>query len=124
MQEEFHISNETVVTLGVTTYLVGSAVGTLFMAPLSEMYGRKPVYLIGMLIFLVLLIPCGIGSSLVEVLVVRFFGSVAGSTMIANAPGSIGDISSERNRGLMMSMWSIGPLNGPAVSRSLASFTP
>ena len=123
MQEEFHIESEPVVTLGVTTYLFGSACGTLFMAPLSEMYGRRPVYLAGMLIFLVLLIPCGIGTSLVEVLVVRFFGAAAGSALIANAPGSIGDISNERNRGLVFSIWSIGPLNGPVFGPIIGGFT-
>ena len=115
MQEEFHIESEPVVTLGVTTYLLGSACGALFMAPLSEIYGRRPVYLAGMLCFLLLLIPCGIGTSLEEVLIVRFFGAMAGSATIANAPGSIGDISNERNRALVFSIWSIGPLNGPVV---------
>ena len=116
MQSEFHIASEPVVTLGVTTYLIGLAVGSVVLAPISEIYGRKPVYMISMFIFMVLLIPCGLATSLVEVLVVRFFGAIAGSAMIANAPGTISDITNDEYRALAFSIWSIGPLNGPVVS--------
>lgn len=116
MQADFHISSEPVVTLGVTTYLVGLAVGSVVLAPISEIYGRRPVYIISMFLFVILIIPCGLATSLAEVLVVRFFGAVAGSAMIANAPGTISDITNDEYRALAFSIWSIGPLNGPVVS--------
>ena len=106
MMRDLHISSEPVVTLGVTTYrkstpcwslqsslisgsisVLGLATGSVILAPVSEMVGRKPVYVISMLIFMLLIIPCGLATSLAEILVVRFFGALAGSAMIANAPG-------------------------------------
>ena len=63
-----------VATLGVTTYLLGLAVGSLVVAPMSELYGRQPVYLICMVCASLLIIPCGLATSLSEILVVRFFG--------------------------------------------------
>jgi MFS family permease len=48
-----------------------------------------------------------------EIIIVRFFGALAGSSMIANAPGTVGDIVSDEYRALAFSIWSIGPLNGP-----------
>lgn len=123
MMMDFNISSEPVVTLGVTTYLVGLAVGSVILAPLSEMYGRRPVYMVCMFVFMVLIIPCGIGSTLTEVLVVRFFGAVAGSAMVANAPGSVSDIVTDEYRALALSMWSIGPLNGPTFGPLIGGFS-
>ncbi|WEW55362.1 hypothetical protein PRK78_000792 [Emydomyces testavorans] len=112
LAREFHTS-ATVVTLGLTLYLLGLAVGSVLLAPLSEMYGRKPVAVISLLAFILLIIPCGIGDSMVEVLVVRFFGAIAGSAMISSAPGCVADIVDDDRRALALSIWSIGPLNGP-----------
>jgi hypothetical protein len=90
----FNISSDTVAVLGITTYLLGLACGSLFLAPLSEMYGRRPVYIIAMAIFFILIIPCALAPNLEAILVTRFFGAFAGSAMISNAPGTISDITS------------------------------
>lgn len=117
MMVDFQTS-EPMVTLGVTTYLIGLAVGSVVLAPVSEIYGRKPVYMISMLLFVILVIPCGLATNLPEVLIVRFFSAIAGSAMVANGPGSISDIVNDEYRALAFSIWSIGPLNGPTVSKS------
>lgn len=123
MRSDFNVSSEPVVTLGITAYLIGLAVGSVILAPLSEMYGRRPVYIVCMFVFMVLIIPCGIGSTLTEVLVVRFFGAVAGSAMVANSPGSVSDIVTDEYRALALSMWSIGPLNGPTFGPLIGGFS-
>ena len=74
LMEEYHISDQTVVTLGLTTYLLGLAAGTLIVAPMSELYGRRPVYLVCMCLFVLLILPTCLATSLAEILVVRFFG--------------------------------------------------
>jgi hypothetical protein len=74
MMKEFHIESEPVATLGVTVYLVGLAVGSLILAPLSEIYGRRPVYAGSLLFFCLMVLPCALATSLSEVLVARFFG--------------------------------------------------
>lgn len=74
MMEEFHVTSEPIATLGVTTYLVGIAVGSLILAPLSEIYGRRPVYMGTLLAFCLMVLPCALATSLPEVIIVRFFG--------------------------------------------------
>jgi MFS family permease len=64
MQSEFHIKEEPIVVLGVTTYLAGIAVGSLLLAPLSETYGRKWVYCINMAVFVLLVLPCAKATSI------------------------------------------------------------
>lgn len=89
----------------------------MFMAPLSEMYGRKPVSVGCLLIFTVLIIPCALAKSLTTLIVVRFIGACFGSVMIAAAPGMVADLIDDQHRALALSIWSIGPLNGPGESK-------
>ncbi|KAK2744419.1 hypothetical protein FQN57_004316 [Myotisia sp. PD_48] len=121
ISREFNIS-ETIVTLGLTFYLVGLAVGSLFMAPLSEIYGRKPVAVGSLLFFLLLIIPCGLGTSITGIIIARFFNAVAGSVMISSAPGMVSDMVSDERRSLALSVWSIGPLNGPVLGPIIGGF--
>lgn len=66
-------SSTTVTTLGMTTYLLGLATGSIFLAPMSELYGRQPVYVACLLLWAVLIIPSGVAQSLTAILVSRFF---------------------------------------------------
>lgn len=82
------------------------------------MIGRRLVFLVCMAIFLVLVIPAGIGSSLQMVVVVRFFGAIFGAALVSNSPGAIGDISRMEHRALVFSIWSLGPMQGPVIGQS------
>lgn len=100
---------------GMTTYLMGIAVGSVILAPLSEMYGRRPIYVVAMALFVVFVIPCAVANNIATVLAARFFGAFCASAMISNAPGSVNDIVDEEHRALAFSIWSIGPMNGPGT---------
>ncbi|KAI5466458.1 major facilitator superfamily domain-containing protein [Mariannaea sp. PMI_226] len=121
VMKEFGVSAD-VATLGLTTYLLGLAVGSLVVAPMSELYGRMPVYLICLSIWLVLIIPCALATSLAELLAVRFLGALFGSAMISNSPGSIVDIANPDYLALVMSLWSIAPFNGPSLGPIIGGF--
>lgn len=112
MEHQFG-TTKPVATLGLTTYLLGWAAGSLVLAPISEIYGRRPTYIVCMVGFIILTLPCAIASSLLEVLLVRFFEALFGAATIALAPGSLSDIFSDEYRALAYSLWSIGPFNGP-----------
>jgi multidrug resistance protein len=122
MMATFGIHSKTLVVLGITTYLAGLALGSLLLAPLSEMYGRRPVYLIAVATFTVLIIPCALSNNLAQILVMRFFGAIAGAAMISNAPGTVSDIVSDDYRALAFSVWSLGPMNGPVIGPLVGGF--
>ncbi|KUL82940.1 hypothetical protein ZTR_10396 [Talaromyces verruculosus] len=119
--KEFGIS-ETIVTLGLTFYLLGLALGSVVMAPLSEIYGRKPVTIASMIVFNVMIIPVAVAKSMPIIIVFRFIGAIAGSVMISSAPGMVADIIPPQKRALAFSIWSIGPINGPVVGPILGGF--
>ena len=103
--------------------VIGIAVGSMILAPVSEMYGRRPVFLVSLVVFTVLIIPCGFATSLAEVVVIRFFGAVAGAAMVSNSPGTVSDIVNDEYRALVFSIWSIGPFNGPTFGPIIGGFT-
>ncbi|KAJ5948594.1 hypothetical protein N7454_001901 [Penicillium verhagenii] len=114
--------SETIVTLGLTFYLFGLAIGSMFMAPLSEVYGRKPVCVICMILFTVMIIPCALAKSVTALIVVRFIGALFGSVMISTAPGMVADLVDDEHRALAISIWSIGPLNGPVLGPVIGGY--
>jgi hypothetical protein len=109
--DDWGISRNTGI-LGVTTYLLGMACGSVVLAPLSEMYGRRPVYIIALGLFVVFVLPCALAKDIATILVFRFIGAFCAAAMISNAPGTVNDISDEEHRALAFSIWSIGPMNG------------
>ncbi|KAL5358024.1 major facilitator superfamily domain-containing protein [Aspergillus floccosus] len=118
---DFEFSN-TIVTLGLTFYLIGLAIGSMFMAPLSEVYGRKPVSVLCLALFTILIIPCALAKSVETLIIVRFFGALFGSVMISTAPGMVSDLVTDEQRALAMSIWSIGPVNGPVIGPIIGGF--
>lgn len=75
LQDELDVSS-LAATTGLTTYLLGLALGSLLSAPLSELYGRRIVYILSLFIWILLIIPCGVAESFTAILVARFFGCV------------------------------------------------
>ncbi|KAJ5085388.1 hypothetical protein N7532_010159 [Penicillium argentinense] len=114
--------SSTIVTLGLTFYLIGLAIGSMFMAPLSEVYGRKPACIGCLSIFTILIIPCALAKSVTALIVIRFIGAFFGSVMISTAPGMVADLVDDEHRALAISIWSIGPLNGPVLGPVIGGF--
>ena len=52
---DFHTSKE-VVILGLSLYVLGLGLGPVFLAPLSEFFGRRPIYLVSWAGFVIWLI--------------------------------------------------------------------
>lgn len=59
-------------TLGVTAYLLGFASGSLVLAPLSELYGRRIVYVVCLSIWALLVIPCALARTLWILVILRY----------------------------------------------------
>ncbi|CAK7266296.1 hypothetical protein SEPCBS119000_001953 [Sporothrix epigloea] len=118
----FNVSNSAVATLGVTTYLCGMAVGAMVVAPMSELFGRRPVYLVCTVCFTLTVIPSAVATSMAEILIVRFFSAFFGAALVSNGSATMVDISTEENRALFISCMSIAPMNGPVTGPLIGGF--
>lgn len=89
ISEELHIRNSAVSTLLLTVYVLGYAVGPLFLGPASEIYGRKPVLTLSNLWYLVFNLACGFARSRDQMIAFRFLAGVGGSGPLAVSWGLI-----------------------------------
>lgn len=122
---EFHITSSSVSTLAVTIYVLGMAIGPMVTSPLSETYGRLPVYHSTNLVFLAFLIGCALSRNLAQFMVFRFISGLAGGTPMALGGGTIADVTRPEGRSVAMALFSLGPLTGPvSLNGKITLFTP
>jgi multidrug resistance protein len=119
--EEFQVSNE-VVTLGVSLFVLGFAIGPLLWAPFSEMYGRQILFF-GTYAMLTFFNAGAAGSQNIQtLLILRFFAGAFGSSPLTNAGGVIADIFPASQRGIAMSVFAAAPFLGPTIGPIVGGF--
>ncbi|KAK3369718.1 major facilitator superfamily domain-containing protein [Lasiosphaeria ovina] len=122
LNEEFHNDNEIVGTLTVSIYLLGYCLGPLFLAPLSEIYGRRPVLAVSNIFFCVWQIGCALAPSISSLIVFRFFTGVGGSGCLTLGAGVIADVFRTDERGFAIGIYTLGPLIGPTLGPVIGGF--
>jgi MFS family permease len=81
---------------------MGYALGPLFLAPLSEIYGRYPVIVISCWCFNAFLIGCSFVNSMPALIILRFLAGTGGSAVMAIAPAIVADIYPVERRSFAM----------------------
>lgn len=110
---EFGVTSSTLAQLAITIYVLGLAVGPMILSPLSEAYGRLPIYHVSNLLFLVFLIGCGLSKTVAQFMVFRFISGCMGGVPMPLGGATIADLTEPKARPLAMALFSLGPLTGP-----------
>jgi multidrug resistance protein len=118
---EFSVSQE-VVTLGVSLFVLGFALGPLLWAPFSELYGRQIVFIGTYTAFMAFNAGAAGAPTIYGLLILRFFAAAFGSSPLTNAGGVIADLFSANERGLAMSIFSAAPFMGPVLGPIIGGF--
>ena len=114
MEKDFTVSR-LVATIGLTTYVCGLGLGPMFLAPLSEFYGRRIIYITAFGFFFIWLIPCAVAQNIQTMLIVRFFDGLAGSAFLSVAGGTVGDMFPKDKLSAPMMIYTASPFVGPEV---------
>ena len=122
VMDEFNSTNLELGSFVVSVYLLGYAFGPLVLAPLSETYGRRIIYNVNNLLFVVFNVACAVSPNLGALIVFRLLAGTAGSAPLTIGAGSLADMIRQRNRGLAMGVWVLGPVLGPAIG-PISSYT-
>ncbi|KAK5999695.1 hypothetical protein QM012_005101 [Aureobasidium pullulans] len=121
VEAEFETSR-TIATLGLSIFVVGLGLGPMILAPLSEFYGRRPVYVISMLMFVIWIIPCAVANNIATLLIARFFNGFAGAAFLSVAAGTVGDLFSRSNLQKPMMLYTATPFLGPELGPLIGDF--
>lgn len=119
--EEFNVSSE-VALLSITLFVVGFGLGPLVFAPLSEVYGRKIIYVTTLFVAVVFVIPCAGAKNIETLLVSRAIDGIAFSAPITIIGGTLADLWRAEERGIPMAAFSAAPFIGPAIGPLAGGF--
>lgn len=114
---DFHVSSTTLGSFVVSIYVLGYALGPLLVAPMSEIYGRLPVYHTCNGMFVAWTLACAFAPDIGALLAFRFFQGAVGVCPLTIGSGTISDLIPSEARGKFMAVYSIGPLLGPGKSQ-------
>ena len=114
ISKEFNITNETLLVLPISIFLIGYVLGPLLWGPSSEYFGRKPPLLIAYVLFMIFTLACAVADSFASLLVFRLLNGMVASAPIATVGGLFADVHDDPTlRGRLMAYYM-------AVSRSSA----
>lgn len=113
--QDFHITSVEMSSFVVSVYLLGYCFGPLLIAPISEIFGRRIVYNVCNVLYVIFTVACAVAPEIGSLTVFRFFAGCAGSSPLTIGAGSIADMFVQEKRGSAMAAWALGPLIGPVI---------
>jgi MFS family permease len=76
------------------------------MAPLSEVFGRRPIYFLSMFFYFIFTLPSALARNAATLVVGRMIAGLAASAPMCNIGGSIADVWAIEERGAPMALFS------------------
>jgi multidrug resistance protein len=122
MGKDFGVTDQMILALTVSIFVLGYVVGPLFLSPLSEIYGRRPVLAGANAIFCVFQIGCALAPNESSLIVFRFLAGVGGSGCLTIGGGVIADLFRREERGMATALYGAGPLFGPVIGPICGGF--
>lgn len=111
----------------VTTYLLASTAVTPLYGKISDQFGRRPVYLVAVCLFVVGSVLCAFAQNMPELLVFRCIQGLGGGGLTSLAFTIMGDLLSPRERGkyqgLFYGVFTLGTAAGPLAGGLLSPHT-
>lgn len=119
---QFHLSSTYTPNLPVGMYVLGLALGPLSLGPLSELFGRRTVYLISFSLFTVLNVGCATSPDITALSILRLASGACGSAGPTLGGASIGDMFVKEERGKAQALYALGPTFGPVIGPLVGAF--
>jgi MFS family permease len=118
---QFHCSTE-LFALGISLFVLGFAIGPALWAPLSELYGRKILFVTTHTCMVAFVAASAGANSMTALLVFRFLTGMFGASPLTNAGGVIADMFPAPQRGLSMIFFCSAPFMGPVLGPIIGGF--
>ncbi|WP_199443962.1 MDR family MFS transporter [Umezawaea beigongshangensis] len=113
------LQGQTVQAWATTAYLITATITTPLYGKLSDIYGRKPVYLAAISLFLLGSLVAGIAGSMYQLAAFRAVQGLGAGGLMSLAMAILADITSPRERsryaGYFMAVFGVASVAGPVV---------
>ncbi|KAF2964422.1 hypothetical protein GQX73_g9143 [Xylaria multiplex] len=119
--DEFGVSS-TVAFLPLTTYILALGLGPVIGGPLSEIAGRKAIYIGAASIGGLFALGSGFTRSFAGLCILRFFAGFAYGPSLSIGSGFLAETYTPAERGLPSLLWILSPFLGPGLGPVLGVF--
>nr|WP_260525199.1 MDR family MFS transporter [Pseudomonas sp. MWU16-30323] len=110
----------------ISGYMVAMTVAVPIYGKLGDLYGRRPMMLIGMGLFTIASLFCGMAQSMEQLVLARILQGIGAGGMISVSQAIIGDIIPPRERGryqgYFSSMYAVASVAGPVLGGYMTEY--
>ena len=99
----------------ITVYTITTALTIPALGFLARIFGRKKIFLLGIIGFTSMSILSGLSYSFEQIIFCRAIQGIFSAPLVAMSQAIILDSFTEKNRGKAMSLWTFGLLLGPII---------
>jgi EmrB/QacA subfamily drug resistance transporter len=112
----------------ITSYLLTSTISVPFWGKLSDLYGRKPIFMIGIVIFLIGSALSGLSQTMEQLVLFRGIQGIGAGSLFPVALAVIGDLFTPQERGRYQGLFGavfgvafvVGPLVGGFLTEQVS----
>ncbi|KAK7457618.1 major facilitator superfamily transporter [Colletotrichum acutatum] len=115
IDSEFHNDSSTVSSMVTTIYVFGYLVGPLLLSPLSEFYGRRPVFYYANIFYTLTHVGSALSPNIGSLLAFRTISGFGASACFSVAGGMLADLYDVHERGAPNAIITTGSLFGPVL---------
>lgn len=122
MAQDLHVTKHIEMALSISIFVLAWAICPLFVAPLSELFGRKVVLNIAIILFTIFNMASALSRNIAQLLVFRFLAGCAGAPPLSIGGGTLADLFNDNERNTALAFYALGPTVGPVVAPIIAGF--
>ncbi|KAI5122575.1 hypothetical protein M0805_004792 [Coniferiporia weirii] len=112
--KQFDLSTE-VATLTISLFVAGYCVGPLLWGPLSEQYGRRPIFIITFVVYTGFQVGCALSQNTASIIIFRLLGGIFAAAPLTNSGALISDMWDAGTRGKALAVFTLAPFAGPSL---------
>ncbi|WP_040982494.1 MDR family MFS transporter [Oceanobacillus jeddahense] len=109
-----------------SSFLLMQAVTTMVYGKLADLFGRKPIFVIGVIIFLIGSLLCGLAESMTALVVFRLIQGIGAGAIHPIVTTIVGDMYNLEERakvqGYLASVWGISSVAGPLLGGMIVQY--